>query len=59
MLGILFLFILYCVMLIGMCYIKFKVNFILFEIMYWLKFIMVNWINILVFILYFVIRLNF
>lgn len=59
MLGILFLFILYCVILIGMCYIKVKMNFILFEIMYWLKFIMVNWINILVFILYFVIRLNF
>lgn len=59
MLEILFLFILYCVMLIGMCYIKVKMNFILFEIMYWLKFIMVNWINILVIILYFVIRLNF
>lgn len=46
MLGIPFLLTLYCVILTGMCHIKPKVNFTLFEIMHQLKSITANWTNI-------------
>lgn len=58
MLGIPFLLTLYCVILTGMCHIKPKVNFTLFEIMHRLKSITANWTNILALTLYPVIRPN-
>lgn len=59
MLGIPFLLTLYCVIILtGMCHIKAKVNFTLFEIMHQLKSITANWTNIPALTLYPAIRPN-